>query len=481
MEDHEILVNHLFFKQADFGDYVVKVWNESGNRLSRGLNLYLGVFSAMFGPRWWLWHTLVLSILTLALTQFRLLGIKLGLSRNLSFILPFMLVVGTPTELMTRLATIESMSLLISGILLNRIAAGILGWKTLGLVLLLFFTKESFVLLSPFVVLFSYFCSAELKRTDKTDIKKSHYFALGVMGICFLFAGAFFYTDTTNTEADYVLSQPTKLLSNVISYLTHAYYQPWLSSTPIPYLVILASVYLLVRFKKQGGQWFWSLTAIGLISIAIQLVLLSSVGYSGRYLIPSLMVLYVLFATGMARMRGLELRKGIIAGALVLVFSFQVVWSKKMIDEYIDSGNAIQQLVNYVSETCQESCRVLLVGDPLINIEMFEALMAYISARTENVEIEVKILPTEPDIERFSELAEIYDGNSINRFKKGFQDHYQERLVTNCQGYFNLIVFIGEQTRFESVCPLVSTEKPTLSVGKSWYQFQTINADKSYN
>ena len=34
MEDHEILANHVLFNQADLCDYALRVWNESGNRLS---------------------------------------------------------------------------------------------------------------------------------------------------------------------------------------------------------------------------------------------------------------------------------------------------------------------------------------------------------------------------------------------------------------------------------------------------------------
>jgi|GEM_PF-2704633 len=476
MEDHEILFNHLLFKQVDLRDYAFRVWNESGNRLSRGLNVYLGIFSAMFGSRWWMWHSLVLTTLALALHQFQLLGLKFGLSRYTSFLLPLMLVIGTPTELMTRLATIESVSLLISGILLNRIAASKLGWKTLGFVLLLFFTKESFVLLGPFIVMFAYFCETDLRTNLKSSLNKLRYFSGGVLVICLLFAAAFFVADTTNTEADYVLGEPSALLSNVISYFTHVYHQQWLSSTPMPYLIILAALCFSVYIRKQGSLWFWIIVAIGSISIVVQVLLLSSVGYSGRYLIPSLIVLCVMFITGMSKLSGAP-QRGVISIALMVVFSFQGFWSKKMIDEYVDSGRAIQQLTNYVVDSCQAPGSVLLVGDPLLNIEMFDALITYFAIRAEDMVLDVKILPTEPDLERFSELAEIYDSSAIERFKRGFQDHYEDRLVTNCLNPFQLVVVIGEQHGFENICPSISSKETSFTVGKSWYLFNVVNTE----
>ncbi|MCF8463382.1 MAG: hypothetical protein K9G41_00970 [Flavobacteriales bacterium] len=474
MEDHEIMANHLLFKQAALDDYVLRVWNESGNRISRGLNVYLGLFSAMFGSRWWMWHTLVLTLMTLALHQFQSLGRTLGLSKVISFVLPLMLVVGTPTELMTRLATIESVSLLIAGILLNRIANGKHDWKTLGLLFLLFFTKESFVLLAPFLVVFSYFCQSEWNKSTTLESKGQHYFSLGVFGICALFAGAFLVVDTTNSEADYILSEPTAVVDNLISYFNHVWQHQWLASTPLPYFIVLAILYFLVYVRNKGGRWFWSLFAIGMLCILAQLVLFSSVGYAGRYLIPSLIVFFVIVAIGIASLRESNVQKSLIASALILIFCIQSVWSRNMISEYIDSGKAIQELIRFVAETRENEGKVVLVGDPLVNIEMFDAVIKYISFRTGNELIDVKIVPTKPNTKHFSELAEIYDPNALKRFEKGFQDHYYERIVKACPDSFQLVVFIGERTDFESVCPLITTEKPALTVGKSWYLFRVI-------
>ena len=162
---------------------------------------------------------------------------------------------------------------------------------------------------------------------------------------------------------------------------------------------------------------------------------------------------------------------------LMIVFSFQGVWSKKMIDEYVDSGRAIQQLTNYVVNSCQEATGILLVGDPLLNIEMFDALITYVMLGAEHKVLDVKILPTEPDIERFSELAEIYDSTAIDRFKKGFLDHYEDRIVTNCLNPFQIVVVIGEQKGFEDTCPSIARVETAFTVGKSWYLFKVINTE----
>ena len=146
-----------------------------------------------------------------------------------------------------------------------------------------------------------------------------------------------------------------------------------------------------------------------------------------------------------------------------------------MIDEYVDSGSAIEQVTDYVAKTCKEPGTVLLVGDPLLNIEMFDALTTYIAVSAKDMVLDIKIFPMEPDVERFSELAEIYDSGSIERFKRGFQDHYKDRLVTNCQEPFQLVVVIGEQHGFENSCPSISSKEASFEVGKSWYLFNVIN------
>ncbi len=465
MEDHEILANHLRFKQYGLSDYAFRVWNETGNRLSRGLNLYLGIFSAMFGSRWWMWHSLVLTTLSLALNQFRMLGLKFGLPGYVSFILPFVLIVGTPTELMTRLATIESVSLLVAGIMFNRIASGLLGLTTLVLVALLFFTKESFVLLGPFIVAFSF-----LTTDMNSQRSKLRFFSIGVFVICFVFAAAFFLVDTSNSEADYVLSKPTELLSNVTSYFMHILDQQWVSTTPLPYFGVLFALCMLIYTKKLGSPLFWILIIIGLISILCQFVLLSSVGYSGRYLIPSLIVLIVMFAAGMSRLSEGIPHRGLLA-AVVVVLSFQLTVSRNMIDEYVRSGNAIKQMIDFVVDSCRQPCNILLVGDPLINIEMFEAVTTYMTVNSDQEKLSVKILPTEPDLERFSALAEIYDNNAIDRFKRGFQEHYEERVVTSCLTPFDIIVIIGQPIGIEETCPPLKLNDPIFNVGQSWYEF----------
>jgi hypothetical protein len=469
MEDHEIMVNHRLFHQMDVFNYFSKVWNDSGNRISRGLNVYMAVFSALFGSKWWMWHTMVVATLALAMTQFQALGQRLGVPLVMSVILPFMLIAGSATEVMTRLATIEGASLLISGAMLNRIAHGRFGGLTLAMVLALFFMKESFVLLGPFIVAFAYLIACSHVNDPSEGRHEFKRFAVGVCAICLLFAVAFFITDVVDTEADYVLSRPDRMLTNIGAYYSHIVAKRWWEATMIPYVILFFAGLLAAAVKLDRRHWLFVGISVG--TIVSQFLLLVSVGFSGRYMIPSLIVLFVVFTVVLASVCAPRSASRVLSLGFVFALSAQGVHSERMISEYVDSGKAIRETVLHVARLCPAKCRVLFVGDPLLNMEMFQAMTVYISMESQRKNVTVSILPAETDLNRFVQLSNVLDKNSVARFEQGFSDHYGDKLVSGCDGPFEVVLGIGEGVDIFAACEDVVWDKKNYSAGCFWYSF----------
>lgn len=471
MEDHEIMMNHQLFTEADVRTYFMRVWNESDGRVSKGLNFHLAIFSALFGSQWWLWHALVCCTTVIVLYQFQSLARRLGVSPLLSFLLPFMLVLGSSTELMTRLATIEAVSLLIAGFLLNRIVVGKLGAVTLSLVLLLFFTKESFVLLTPFIVaLVHLIAHLQPDFIETVGQKQINRFSAGVGLVCGLFALTFLLTDVGNTEADYVLADGGSVFGNIIRYFEHMSARDWWGKTIFPHLTLFALLAVFsIRQMSGVGRVF---LLLGGGTILLQFLLLVSVGFSGRYLTPSLIVLFVMFALMIPKVLPDYFRQVVITGLFSALFMVQGVHSYRTIGEYVESGEAIQRAVEHTLRVCPQDCQVLLIGDPLLNIEMFQALIAYLRLRADEKRTDVHILPTESNIARFMELAEIYDSKSVKRFEQGFRDHYGHRLALRCDPIYHVALGIGEDMDVGIFCEEPVWVLSDFKEGRSWYTFR---------
>jgi len=476
MEDHEIMSNREYFEQNSLADYTDHIFGVSKGRISKGLNLYLFVFSALLGDNFVHWHLLSLVLNALLLTAVSFLYTRMGVGVLVSVFFSFFVLFGSSVEVITRLATIESLALLIFVLLLLE-STRIKRRYSLIVILstLLVVMKENFILLLPSVLIFDLYLNWRTNQAffEQLIIRRKLLLALSLLPLLCVSGFFLFMKDVGSSEGRYVFTNFD--IAELVSISTK-YFADWIGSFyafESPFFLVLLlgfGLFFVVGLRQFHSKLLWLLAFFTFVFLS-QYLIFYKLGHSGRYAFVSVFAVYILLIGLSTEFFKVNSKYGRVFLAMIFLASLPMgKASLKRIQAYVDEGKALYHSTALVEDMCEENCSILLVGDKLMNIEMFQALQYYLNYNSSK-SLEIGILPLPPDKELFKSKANIYSDDLIMIFESSFIEHYQDLVVEDSQAYnFDFILLIGDHPKLR----LVDSLKLMHAEGESWFKLQTF-------
>lgn len=464
MEEHEIMGLHDQYSNKNIASSLILIIDSCKYRLSPFLEFYLNVGALLLGKKMVLWHIFRIFIISLACTaSFNVIKFYLK-SFPLSFIIPLFLFGGTASEVIVRIATVEIYSILFLSLTFLRILKNKIDITLLVLLFLVCLIKENLILIIPFFSLIYIYHSPYDKKLSHflkdIQFKKLTVFLL-VCLVSMIIRNAYFISN--QNESLYILSQLSlksylELLEQFVTYISN---KKIILLEYSLFLILVLYGFVLTRKNKYSKYILISLVVI----FISQFLLYINVGFSGRYFIPTNFTLLLGFVMMISLLN--KIPKTVYFLVFIL-FSTQSFTSITNVKTYSMEGRSISLYLNTLKETCKNKpCRVLLVGDKLQNIEMFQALIKY-SIFTVN-DVNVKIKPLQPNIEQFMKYSNILDTSTVRYFEKSFDHHYKDFIDNEYNDInYDLIVYVGGSDRIN----YTKTPLNVLHYGERWFEFE---------
>jgi hypothetical protein len=199
-----------------------------------------------------------------------------------------------------------------------------------------------------------------------------------------------------------------------------------------------------------------------------QFFLYLNVGFSGRYFVPANLSFILIF--------GLFLSYPILHRSvfkistlfLFILFFFQIYKTHDTIKIYVSEGKSIEKYMKEISKNCPSGdCKVLLAGDKLMNLEMFQALIRY--AEYINKDVYIKLLPLKTNHDLFLKHSNIVDKSQISLFEDSFDKHYQNYTIDSIYiDDFDIKVLVGELNSEQNPFNDISIKS---QFGEYWFKF----------
>lgn len=469
MEDHEFLSLYRQYNNSNILSHFCNMLKMGEHRISPMLDYLIYIGANLWYSNFWIWH--LIKLLIIILTSYILYKICYKFSKNilLSFILPFSIYLGTSTEIITRIATIEVFSILLYSGVIYLIIKDKYKFLLPLLMILMCFSKENMILTLPSLLIFSYFLNLNKSKTNKNLIKISIFISVCVALVLLrkLIVG-----ESLN-ESSYVI--PYHSFREFIETIKMFFFN---SNNNVYYFVEIALLLILMLFTLFASKLSTKkkiILGLYFLSISIpQFFLYVNVGFSGRYFTPTNIAFLIVTVIALSKIENTITQK-IFYLIVFSLMSVQLLVAFLTIKEYIIEGKSIERYVEVLSINCKDKpCNILLVGDKLINIEMFQANIEY--GNYINPQNSFKIFPLPTNKDKFLKLSNLLDTNSISMFEKSFEMHYEKRLTKEigCEDY-NFIVFLGEvEDTITNKCYGAAYS----AWGENWYSYKIISTDK---
>jgi hypothetical protein len=467
MEDHEILELYTQNNGNNFNQNWGEVKTIAKNRLSPLLDISLYIGAVILGTKFWMWHLvkLILVILSSFLT-FNLLH-SLSQKKYLSFFAPFFLFLGTASEIITRIATIEVFSLFIIILCFYLVNTKRFNFILFCCIIIACFTKENLILAIPSLFIFYYYISQ--KQNEDKDIIRSNFLNLSIFVFISLSAISIrlLFIDHSNNESQYVfpyksLSEFFQIFSNFFNYIIN---RKLLFIEYFLFFTVLALLFVNIKENLKGKI----LLVLFFISLFItQFVLYLNVGFSGRYFVPANLSFILLFGLFLSYP---ILYKGIFKISILLLFSllfFQLYKTTLTIERYVYEGESIKNYLKAIAKNCPSgNCKVLLSGDKLMNLEMFQALIRYTEYTKKDVYI--KLLPLKTNQDLFFKHSNIIEKSQISLFEHSFDKHYKNYTTDSISiDDFDIKVLVGESNSEQNP---FNERNVKNQFGEEWFTF----------
>jgi hypothetical protein len=468
MEDHEILElytqNHGYSFSQNWGE----VKTIAKNRLSPLLDISLYIGAVILGGKFWMWHLVKLTLVILG--SFLIFNLLHSLSQKkcFSFFAPFFLFLGTASEIITRIATIEVFSLFIITVCFYLVSARRFNFILFCCIIIGCFTKENLILTIPSLFIFHYYISQ--KQNENKDITRSNFLKLSIF-VFFSLSVIFIrllFIDQSNNESQYVFpyKSPTeffRVFSNFFNYLIN---RKLLFIEYFLFFTILVLLFISIKENIKGKF----LLFLFFISLFIpQLLLYLNVGFSGRYFVPANLSFILLFGLFLSYP---ILYRGIFKISILLLFSlsfFQIYKTTLTIERYVYEGESIKKYLKEIAKNCPSgNCNVLLSGDKLMNLEMFQALIRYTEYTKKDVYI--KLLPLKTNQDLFFKYSNIIEKSQISLFEDSFDKHYKNYTTDSISiDDFDVKVLVGESNLEQNPFNERSIKN---QFGEEWFRFK---------
>ncbi len=492
MEDHEIIDNQKLIGNRPLAEVIFQeTARDLRNRFTPLFNIYRISFSHFFGLHFLPWHLFLLGLLIASSAALFLFARLSGARIFISFLLPLVLIAGSQTEALLRLATNELMGLTalsfaLLSILLSVLLPGQkLKWEVVAHMSTFFMccAKENFVLVLP--------CLAAIKIYLHQQSEGEGFFKAALQTIMFtgiqvliLLFSIYMITCyiTNNNESVYAGGSLSLsgLLDTTLYYLQESTSWYGFMNSLAPYYTLIFSglLFITLQFKKisphqKAGILYWCMLFIYMFTN--QYLIHYKVGFSGRYLVVVSVFLGLLLLEFFKVIenhfhRAFRVVMSVLLAMLVL---YKLLLSYRQMNIYTREGLAIKQTIQMVTKRADATQPILLVTDDLLHIEMIQALMKYVRVTIPSAEFD--ILPVSSNEVQFVQLARIYDPAIIEMNRKVFYTVYESEIRKTAQptDYCQILVL--------SYCYDSFLKKQAVSwkqsiydkhtIGESYYQF----------
>ena len=235
----------------------------------------------------------------------------------------------------------------------------------------------------------------------------------------------------------------------------------------IIFISILLSIYILV--KRQFSLRYLLVLCIVFFTFISQYFLFYKVGFTERYLFPTNLAVMLFFSFLLVKIN--QLNKSLYFSSIITIIFFtifQLKISYKHINTYVDEGKNIELYIGKINSLCKGKCNLLLVGDKLVNLEMFQALIEYGLYTNSDLNINISPLPT--NIKNFKNLSKTEDLSLLPVIELFFDNYYEKYLKPKNKDLidYDLIIYVGYGIQnFKEKSQLKEID----TFGKEWYEF----------